>query len=191
MSTGSRQTFDPASHIDEPLRAALGWLVMESTAALALVALAVVCPTILRLDGPACDVVHFAGPVALTAWVLGSWVVRTMRPRPPVSHAQAWERARLVDPTEAAAAVAIATVSTLAVGLAFAVIVRFYFMQPGMGATTIMVLLPALIALYLSVIATGVHNLTDRLARGMGESDARFRAYWRGVAERREDGPQA
>ncbi len=178
---------EPARDVDEPLRQALGWLVVESTAAIALVAIAVVCPTILPLDGLACDAVHLAGPVSLAIWVVASWALRTYRARPIVPPSLAWERARRADPGEAALAVAIALVSTVAVGVAFAIIVRFYFFEPGMRATTITIFLPALLLLYFAVIATGIHNLTDRLARASGESDARFRAYWRHVSEHRND----
>lgn len=59
----------------------------------------------------------------------------------------------------------IAALSTIAVGFAIASILRFYFEDPGMRATTITIMLPALVALYMAMVATGIDNTTDRLAR--------------------------
>jgi hypothetical protein len=179
-------TGNPRARVDEPLRTALSHLVLESTVAFALAAIAVSCPAIFALEGLPCDLLHLSGPLLLTAWVVASWCVRTFRRRPEIDAATAWEQARRADRTEANIAVAIAAVSTVAVGFAFTVTVQFYFDEPGMRATTITVMLPALIALYLAVIATGIHNTTDRLARAMTESDARFRAYWRGIADHKD-----
>lgn len=180
-------TANPGARVDEPLRTALSYLVLESTVAFALAAIAVACPAILALEGIPCDLIHLSGPLVLTAWVIAGWFLRTFRRRPDIDAAAAWEQAGGADPTEASIAVWIAALSTIAVGFAIALILRFYFEDPGMRATAITIMLPALVALYMAVVETGIDNTTDRLARALTESDARFRAYWHGIADQHKD----
>jgi hypothetical protein len=172
---------DPRTLVEQPVRRELAWLVVRGVALVGVMAGLAVVPVAVPLDVPARDGIAVAAVVTLFGYGLAANVVRRTHDRVPLKAlAEAWDRAREVDPADAwlGRAVAMWVPVGLVATLGLLVWPHFTDPNPALACAWVVLGLPPVTAAWLFASTTWTDSCRDALARAEDESQSRFRRYW-------------
>jgi hypothetical protein len=175
---------DPRRLVEAPIRRALAWLVVRGLILVSAIAALAACPHTMALDVHARDHVAMAAPVVLLGYVLLVHARRLLRgPVPAEARAEAWERAKQVDPDDAMLGLLVTGWVPVALMVALAVLLWPHIADPnpGLAAAWVVLGLPPIVVAWLVASSTWLDASRDDLARAEVESDAAFRRYWANV----------
>ncbi len=171
---------DPQQMVDAPVRRALLELVVRGIALVAIVFMLVLGPSIPALAWTR-DIATVLVVVVLFMVAALVRLERNVRGRPSdAERADAWTRARAVDEGDAALGLLIAGWVPVALATALVVLVGPHFAEPDLevrGAWWAFGI-PVLLSGWIVATSAWLDATRDELARALGESDRRFRAYW-------------
>jgi hypothetical protein len=171
--------FDPHAAVTEPVRHALGWLVVRGVLSFAVAVTAVVV-NVAAADGPLHLIGHVALPVVLGSVVLAR-IVHVALDREPWDGYDAWSRAAAVDRAETMMVALVAVVVPLGWIVGLGAILVHHLSQPAQLAEVLGVWAPAAGGLWAAATISWAGDCRERLARAVAESSRRFRAYWAGL----------
>ena len=171
---------DPQQIVDAPVRRALLELVVRGVALVAVVLMLVLGPSV-----PSLAWTRDLANVLLAALLFGvAGLVRLERhirgrPSEP-ARADAWARARAVDEGDAALGLLIAGWVPVALAAGLVVLVAPHFADADLEVRGMWWAfgIPVLLGGWIVATNGWLEASRDELARALGESDRRFRAYW-------------
>jgi hypothetical protein len=168
-------TVDPRTEVEAPIRRALGGLVVRSAVSFGGAVVAVLV-SVQATQGALHVVGHVALPLVLGVVLLARGARVALRGS-SVPTEDAWSRVRAIEPGETAFATFVASSVPLAWLVGGGAIIARHTSHHELAAV-VAVWLPLALALWFLATIAWVHDGRDRLARGLDESDRRFRAYW-------------
>ena len=171
---------DPQQMVDAPVRRALLELVVRGIALVGVVLMLVLGPSV-----PSLAWTRDLATVLLVGVLFGVAALvrleRHVRGRPSdTARASAWSRARAVDEGDAALGLLIAGWVPVALATALIVLVGPHFAEPDLEVRGMWWAfgIPVLLGGWIVATNGWLDATRDELARALGESDRRFRAYW-------------
>jgi hypothetical protein len=175
---------DPSRDVDAPVRGALAGVMGRGLALVGALALLAAWPLAARLPVPATDAFAWAGIGLLFGYV--AWVRVAQWRRGAAAERDrrlAWDRARRVDPSDAALGLLVAAWVPAGLLLALGLLLWPHFTHPDWRvaqAWIVMAVPPTLLAWVLAT-TTWLDACRDDLARAEGEAERRLRRYWADV----------
>ena len=175
---------DPRAVVDAPIRRAL-WRVVAGGVALAgTMGVLAAVPLAWDLDVDTDDAIAKIAPVLLLGYAAVVQLSRRLQGAASESAlADAWDRARLVDPDDALLGRIIAAWVPIGLLMALGALIWPHLTDrnPALAAAWSVLGVPPFVVAWLVASSTWLASCREGLARAEGESDALFRTYWANV----------